>query len=83
MEQKPRLFVESARSRIGERVVLRGWIYRLRTLRDTTFVVLKDCTGEIQCVAATVDLHDSRLKRDDTVEVIGLVRADDRAKGGS
>lgn len=63
--------------------MLRGWIYRLRTLRETTFVVLRDCSGEIQCVGATHVLHGLHAKQDDTVEIRGIVRADARAKGGS
>jgi nondiscriminating aspartyl-tRNA synthetase len=78
-----RSLIETARSRIGERVVLRGWIYRLRTLRETTFVVLRDCSGEIQCVGATAALHEIHAKQDDAVEILGIVRADARARGGS
>ncbi|HEX5421322.1 MAG TPA: aspartate--tRNA(Asn) ligase [Gammaproteobacteria bacterium] len=83
MAESSRSLIEPARARIGETVLLRGWIYRLRTLRETTFVVLRDCSGEIQCVGATAALHGLRPKQDDTVEIQGMVLAEARAKGGS
>jgi nondiscriminating aspartyl-tRNA synthetase len=66
----------------GSPVMVRGWIYRLRTLARTTFIIIRDCSGEVQCVASTATLHDTRLKVDDAVEVRGVVRADTRARGG-
>jgi len=63
-------------------VILRGWISRLRVLAKTTFVILKDCSGEIQCVAATAAVSHHKLKLDDAIEIRGHVRADQRAKIG-
>jgi aspartyl-tRNA synthetase len=31
---------------IGNAVVIRGWVFRLRVLAQTTFIIVKDCTGE-------------------------------------
>ena len=77
-----RTFVQSIPEFAHQEVLLRGWIYRLRVLGKTTFVILKDCSGEVQCVASSDDLKDLRLKLEDTVEVRGRVRLDDRAKSG-
>jgi nondiscriminating aspartyl-tRNA synthetase len=66
----------------GAPVVLRGWIYRLRVLASTTFVILRDSTGEVQCVADSAVLAPLHLKLDDTVEIIGAARVDVRAKRG-
>lgn len=77
-----RSFVRSITSCVGQHVVLRGWVYRLRVLRNTTFVVLRDCTGMAQCVASSEYLGDLHLKLDDTVEVTGIVRTDARAMLG-
>ena len=60
---------------------LRGWVYRIRTLAKTTFIILKDCTGYIQCVVPT-DSLELRPRPDDAIEIIGLPRHDERAKGG-
>jgi nondiscriminating aspartyl-tRNA synthetase len=76
-------FVADLHSQIGTRVTLRGWVYRLRVLAKTTFVILKDCSGEAQCVAATDNLHELHLKLDDAVEIRGVVRHDPRARFGT
>src|SRR6516162_5517620 len=78
----PRSFISSLAQSIGSEVVLRGWVCRLRVLGKTTFIVLKDCSGEAQCVAASDALKDLHLKSDDAIEVHGRVRADDRARIG-
>ena len=82
MTETARTFVKNARQQIGAYVALRGWIYRLRVLSDTAFIVLRDCTGEVQCVSATARLRSLRLKKEDAVEIRGTVRADQRASGG-
>ena len=77
-----RTFAADLSDLVGSEAVIRGWIYRLRVLAKTTFLVVRDCSGEVQCVAPTALLHDLRLKVDDAVEVRGAVRRDDRARGG-
>lgn len=75
-------FVAHLPLHVGKTIILRGWIFRLRELAKTTFVVLKDCTGEAQCVAASDALRELQLKADDAVEILGTVRLDERAKQG-
>ena len=77
-----RIFIASLAESVGREVVLRGWVYRLRVLGKTTFVVLKDCSGETQCVAASESLREFHLKSDDSIEVHGRVRLDVRARAG-
>ena len=77
-----RSFVAELHTRVGTTVLVRGWVYRLRVLAKTTFIIVKDCSGEAQCVAATGSLAHLSLKLDDVIEVRGLARADDRARHG-
>src|SRR5262249_28054381 len=77
-----RVFVHSLDQFIEREVLLRGWVYRLRVLAKTTFLVLRDCSGEAQCVAASDLLKDLHLKLDDCVEIYGRIRADHRSKSG-
>ena len=77
-----RVFVADLQSRVDQEVVIRGWIFRIRELARTTFVLIKDCTGVVQCVAATTELRQSDLHLDDAVEVRGRVRKEERAQGG-
>src|SRR5262249_16280204 len=57
-----RIFTNSLREFAGQSVLLRGWVYRLRVLGRTTFVILRDCSGQAQCVAATETLKHLHLK---------------------
>src|SRR5215475_7484294 len=67
---------------IDQEVLLRGWVYRLRVLAKTTFIIIKDCSGEAQCVTGSGLLKDIHLKLDDCVEIYGHVRADHRSRSG-
>jgi len=77
-----RVLIESLSGFVQEDVVLRGWVCRLRVLGKTTFVVLKDCSGEVQCVGVPESVKEHHLKLEDTVEVAGRVRKETRAKLG-
>jgi nondiscriminating aspartyl-tRNA synthetase len=76
----PRVFIENIREFVPGEVRLKGWIYRLRVLGKTAFVILRDCTGEAQCVIASDALKDLRLKVEDVVEIQGSARAEPRSK---
>jgi nondiscriminating aspartyl-tRNA synthetase len=77
-----RALVAELSSRIGERVRICGWVYRFRPLAKTAFVILKDGTGTVQCVAHPDKLAHLGLKLDDAVEILGCVRAEARSKQG-
>jgi nondiscriminating aspartyl-tRNA synthetase len=77
-----RVFIESLPNLVQQEVMLRGWVCRMRVLGKTTFVVLQDCSGEIQCVAAPESIKEHHLKLEDTVEIVGKVRQEARAKVG-
>src|SRR5258708_22970927 len=77
-----RVFIESLPDFVDKEVALRGWVCRTRVLGKTTFVVLKDCSGEVQCVAAPESIKEHHLKLEDTVEIVGRVRREGRAQAG-
>jgi nondiscriminating aspartyl-tRNA synthetase len=56
-----RVFIESLSDFVQQEVVLRGWVCRMRVLGKTTFVVLKDCSGEVQCVATPESIKEHHL----------------------
>src|SRR4030095_15322917 len=80
MSSVHRTLVADLITRVGEYIVIRGLVFRLRVLAKTTFVVLKDCSGEAQCVSSTSALHDLKLKLDDAPEVRGSLGSDYGAK---
>src|SRR6266540_3693266 len=77
-----RALIHSLGQFIDQEVLLRGWVYRLRVLAKTTFIIIKDCSGEAQCVTGSDLLKDLHLKLDDCVEIYGQVRADHRSRSG-
>jgi len=77
-----RTFVERVGSMVGQEVRLEGWIYRYRALAKTAFVVIKDCTGTVQVVAAPGKVAGLGLKVDDVISLTGRVRAEPRSKAG-
>jgi nondiscriminating aspartyl-tRNA synthetase len=77
-----RTFIENIPECIPGEVLLRGWVYRLRILGKTAFVILCDCSGEAQCVIASEALAHHKLKAEDVVEIQGSVRAEPRSKAG-
>jgi nondiscriminating aspartyl-tRNA synthetase len=77
-----RIFIENISELAPGEVRLRGWVYRLRILGKTAFVILRDCSGEAQCVIASEALRDHKLKVEDVVEILGSVRAEPRSKTG-
>jgi nondiscriminating aspartyl-tRNA synthetase len=82
MSHVQRTFIAALQPEVGQTTVIRGWVYRLRVLARTTFIIVKDGTGEAQCVAATEALRGTSIKLDDAIEIHGMVRADARAKAG-
>ena len=81
-KRNQRIFMQSLPEHIQEEVILCGWVSRLRVLGKTTFVIVKDCSGEAQCVAASDAIRELRLKAEDVIEVRGRTRRDERAKTG-
>jgi nondiscriminating aspartyl-tRNA synthetase len=77
-----RVLIEALPNFVQEEVTLRGWVSRIRVLGKTIFVVLKDCSGEVQCVAAPESIKEHHLKLEDTVEIVGRARGESRAKLG-
>ena len=77
-----RIPVRSVVEQRGRTVVLRGWVFRLRQLASTTFIVLRDSTGDVQCVCHPSEVAGLHLKLDDAIEVVGTVRDEARAKLG-
>ncbi len=72
----------------GREVHLRGWIYRTRGSNKMLFIILRDSTGIIQCVASRNDLGDEvfdsskELPVESSVSIKGTIHKDDRAPGG-
>jgi nondiscriminating aspartyl-tRNA synthetase len=77
-----RAFIKDLGQSLDRDVLIRGWVHHLRVLARTTFIIVRDCSGEAQCVVPSESIRDLHLKLDDAVEIQGRVRPDPRAKAG-
>jgi len=80
--------ISALAAHVGQRVLLHGWLAQKRSSGKIKFVVLRDGTGYLQCVAVSgqtsPELLDScdRAPLESSLEVAGTVRTDARAPGG-
>lgn len=75
-------------TRIGARVEVRGWIVHRRSSGKVQFLVVRDGSGQVQCVAGVKDLTPEQweasgaLTQESAVVLRGTVKADARQVGG-
>jgi asparaginyl-tRNA synthetase len=80
--------VRDLASHVGRRVALQGWVAGKRSSGKVRFLVLRDGSGWLQCVAFVRDVPPEVFERMDriplesSVRIGGEVRKDDRAPGG-
>ncbi len=69
----------------GKEVAVRGWVYRKRESKQTTFLVVRDSTGTIQCTVKTESKawpEAEKLTIESSLTLRGTVKPDKRAPGG-
>jgi len=82
------VYVEELPCHVGEQVRVCGWVAHKRSSGKIKFLVLRDGSGQVQCVGSAADLGPEVLERLDrlplesSVRASGRVRADARAAGG-
>ena len=82
------VFVEDLGKHEGKEVTLRGWLYNKRVKGKIAFLMLRDGSGIVQCVAVKKEIGDEsfetcdHLPQESALEVFGEVRADARSPGG-
>jgi nondiscriminating aspartyl-tRNA synthetase len=79
-----RIWTTELRAHTGERVVLAGWLQRVRRLSHVTFLVLRDGQGTAQVMFAPGPLADelAALPAETVLTVTGRVVAAEQAPGG-
>ena len=87
-ETLPVITIAEAAAHAGERVQIRGWLYNLRKSGKIVFLIVRDGSGMIQCVAVKNALPDDlfeaikALTQESSLVVTGKLRAESRATGG-
>jgi asparaginyl-tRNA synthetase len=84
----PHVYIEDIAPFDGQKVTLQGWLYHKRSSGKVRFVVVRDGTGIMQCVASLADVGEKVLEsidaltQESSLTVTGKVRAEPRAPGG-
>jgi asparaginyl-tRNA synthetase len=79
--------VENISRYIGQEVTVQGWVYNRTDKGKLVFLLVRDGTGFVQCVAFKGDLTEElfdrliRLPQESSVIITGVVREDKRAPG--
>src|SRR5512144_443082 len=82
------VYIGDIAAREGQEATLRGWVYNRRSSGKLQFILLRDGTGIIQCVAFKGNFPPEqfealdKLTQESSVEIRGKVRKDSRSPGG-
>jgi asparaginyl-tRNA synthetase len=82
------VYIDHIGEHVGETVTIKGWLANRRSSGKIHFLMVRDGTGFLQVVMGRGDVGDEAFARADhlgqesAIIVTGLVRADQRAKGG-
>jgi len=88
LKTSPQVYISQLSQHVGETVVLKGWLYNLRSSGKILFPQLRDGTGVVQCVALKNSITPETwealkaLGQESALTITGNVRADERAPGG-
>jgi asparaginyl-tRNA synthetase len=88
MATPPIVYINELRAHVGQTVELRGWVYNTRSGGKIRFLILRDGTGYLQCVAGAADVTPEafdllgHVAQESSVIVTGIPREDKRAPGG-
>lgn len=82
------VYIEDIAAHEGKQITVKGWVYNRTDKGKLQFVLVRDGTGVLQCVAFQRDVGEKlfadvlSLTQESAVIVTGTVRADRRAPGG-
>src|SRR4030095_7228639 len=88
LASEKQVYINQLSEHVGSEVILKGWLYNMRSSGKILFPQLRDGTGVVQCVAVKNALTDDvwealkGLVQESAVVIKGSVRADSRAPGG-
>lgn len=69
-----RTMISELKNSINKEVSISGYVHRVRILKSITFIIIRDRTGLVQCVADKGILCSTELKNESVVEIAGLVK---------
>ncbi len=82
------VWINELPSHVGDVVTLKGWAVTTRSSGKIAFLVLRDGSGQVQCVVSRKEVAEAgweafgSITQETCVEVTGTVRAEPRSPGG-
>jgi nondiscriminating aspartyl-tRNA synthetase len=73
-----RLLIKEISNHEGEKITIKGSIFNIRNLGSISFLIIRDYSGVVQVIAS----KNTEVNSGDIVLVEGIVKKDERAKGG-
>jgi len=81
-----RSLTSELKDKIGERVLLKGWVHDIRLLGKINFILLRDKDGIVQCTLKNVSKEIlkelKKIHQEDVIEIVGKVVKSEIAKLG-
>lgn len=69
-----RIIVSEINKFIDKKIKVEGWVYRIRKLKEITFLILRDRSGLVQCVIENKSINTDNINIESVVSVIGEVK---------
>ncbi len=88
MTSGSRTQINELKDSVQSEVTLQGWLYNRRGSGKVQFLILRDGTGLCQCVVEKANVPDEtfeqlrHLGQESSLQISGVVRADERSVGG-
>ncbi len=69
-----RTMINELQGKAGEKVLLKGWLHRVRELGKIAFLILRDRTGMVQCIVETGKISIKGIKLESVIEIVGEIK---------
>jgi nondiscriminating aspartyl-tRNA synthetase len=79
-----RTYIKELKKDIGKEVLIKGWVQTIRAQGLIVFVIIRDVTGLIQCVASEKKISKelNAVKQESVIEITGFVKEEKQAPEG-
>ena len=73
-----------AEKKVGKEYTVKGWVYRIRKMKDKIFIVVRDSNTILQIVVSNGPLFKDaeKLKAESSLIISGKLKAEEKAPGG-
>lgn len=77
-----RVMINEIDNYINKKIVIKGWVYRIRKLKSITFIILRDRTGYVQCVVSNDEFKLNTIKVEAVISIYGMVKESNNKYNG-